>query len=323
MEMDKDLYYSLVIDKYLDVDGLSDEQLALLKEAEEYFIEKSKQNMGIGMLCAGYVFVKENQDLWAEYGKVQNFLEDYISVFASKKGKSKQDFNLEFINYGRTELVYVLLDKKTNEKVTILAKQPIVEYGKVKEEVDNLKRLIKVDKNVIAPIDYFSNGEQELYVTPYINQARCVASDRKWGMYIPEPFYRFEYFTDEQEHIVNSCMIAKLVSLYDFENGKGIGKCKLGGGDFMLPKGWEEKTPTIQNTIDGLYLISAREMLRVSFEEYLDILRREFSISTIDEEQDRLLINVRGRVAMKKEDIENGIKLGCDIIYSKVEEKGQ
>ncbi|MBR2301010.1 MAG: hypothetical protein IKA41_03560, partial [Bacteroidaceae bacterium] len=61
-------------------------------------------------------------------------------------------------------------------------------------------------------------------------------------MYIPEPFYRFEGFTREQEQVVNSCMIAKLVSLYDFEKGQGIASCKLGGGDFMLPKGWEKET---------------------------------------------------------------------------------
>ena len=40
-------------------------------------------------------------------------------------------------------------------------------------------------------------------------------------MYIPEPYYRFEKFTKQQEKIVNSCMIAKLVSLYDFTNKEG------------------------------------------------------------------------------------------------------
>ena len=47
---------------------------------------------------------------------------------------------------------------------------------------------------------------------------------------------------------------------------------------------------------------------------YLDILREEFSKKTIDENQENLILNHRGRVAMKIEDIENGIKLGKEII---------
>ena len=322
--MDKDLYYSLVLDKYLEEKNLSSEQMQLLEEAEKYFIEKSKKNMGIGMLSVGYVFVKDNQDVWGEYAKIENFLNEFVEQYAKKKGFSKQDFTLEFINYGRTELVYVLTNKSSEEKVTILAKQPVVEFGKVKQEAENLKRLKLVDKNVVAPTDYYSNGEQELYVTPYINQARCVASDRKWGMYVPEPFYRFDDFTDAQESVVNTCMIAKLVSLYDFEKGQGVACCKLGGGDFMLPKGWETKNLSVNNTLESLYLISAREMLNCSFEEYLNILRAEFSRSTIEENQDDLLINLRGRVAMNIKDIEQGINLGKEIIKNREnQEKGQ
>ncbi len=312
--MDKDLYYSLILDKCLDEQNLSEEDAKLLEEAEKYFIEKSKQNMGIGMMCASYIFVRDGQDIWQEYSKIMQFIQEYLTKFAKNKGKELQDFNFEFINYGRTQIVYVLTDKATNEKITILVKQPVVEYGKVKQEADNLKSLKLVDDLVVAPIDYYSNGEQELYVTPYIEQARCVASDRKWGMYVPEPFYRFDDFTPEQESVVNSCMIAKLVSLYDFEKKQGIAACKLGGGDFMLPKGWELETPTTNNTFNSLYLIAAREMLKCSFEEYLNILRSEFSRATINENQDELLVNIRGRVAMNKNDIESGIELGKQII---------
>ena len=312
--MEKDLYYELILDKYLDEKNLTPEQTRLLEEAENYFIEKSKQNMGIGMLCASYIFTGENQNVWQEYAKIKNFIENYVARYVSSKGKNISDFELEFINYGRTQLVYVLTDKTTNEKVTILAKQPVVSYGKVKQEAEYLKSLKVVDRQVVAPIDYFCDGEQELYVTPYIEQARCVASDRKWGMYIPEPFYRFESFTEEQEHIVTMCMIAKLVSLYDFKNSCGIVCCKLGGGDFMLPKGWEEKTPTIDGTLNSLSLISAREMLSCSFDEYLSILKDEFSRATINEDENSLLINIRGRVAMSMQDIEKGIQIGKQII---------
>lgn len=312
--MDKDLYYSLILDKCLDEPNLSAEDTRLLEEAEKYFIEKSKQNMGIGMMCASYIFVCDGQDIWQEYSKIMQFIQEYLTKFAKNKGKELQDFAFEFINYGRTQIVYVLTDKATNEKVTILVKQPVVEYGKVKQEADNLKSLKLVDDMVVAPIDYYSNGEQELYVTPYIEQARCVASDTRWGFYVPEPFYRFEDFSKEQESVVNSCMIAKLVSMYDFENKQGIAACKLGGGDFMFEKGWEDKPLTIENTLKSLYFIAAREMLKCSFEDYLKILKSEFSRATINENQDELLVNIRGRVAMNIQDIESGIELGKQII---------
>lgn len=318
--MEKDLYYELILDKYLDEKNLTSEELTLLEEAKSYFIEKSKQNMGIGMMCSAYIFAREDQDTWAEYAKIEKFVQGYVIQYATKKGKQIQDFDLEFINYGRTQLVYVLTDKTTEERVTILVKQPVVEYGKVKQEADNLIELSKVDNHVVAPIDYYSEENQELYVTPYIPQARCVASDTKWGMYVPEPFYRFDNFTENQEQVVNACMIAKIVSLYDFKKGQGIGSCKLGGGDFMLPKGWEHEPLTIKNTLNSLYLISAREMLQCSFDEYLDIIRSEFSRSTINEDQDELLVNIRGRVPMNSKTIENGIELGKKIIAKRTAE---
>lgn len=315
--MNKDLYYGLILDKFLDENNLNSEQLKMLDEAKSYFMEKSKENMGIGMMNACYIFTRDDQDIWEEYSKIENFVKDYTFKHASSKNKNVQDFELEFINYGRTEIVYVLKDKLTNEKITILAKQPVVEYGKVFTEVNNLITLNSKDKNVVAPIDYFTNNEQELYVTPYIEQARCVASDGKWGIYIPEPFYRFENFTSEQEKIVNTCMIAKIVSLYDFKNMQGVASLKLGGGDFMLPKGWETEKPTINNTLNNLYFIAAREMINCSFDKYLEILKDEFSRKTIDENQENLVLNHRGRVPMKIEDIENGIKLGKEIINNR------
>lgn len=275
--------------------------------------------IGIGMVNPMYIEVNELQDKDYEYSKIRKFLKKYMTEYASKKGLDANELELEFINYGKTELVYVLTEPN-GERVTILTKQPAVEFGKIKQEAQNLRDLKQVDKKVVAPIDYFRHGGQELYVTPYINQARCVASDGSWGMYIPEPFYRFESFTNEQEQVVNTCMIAKLVSLYNFEKCQGIGCCKLGGGDFMLPKGWEHKPLTIKNTLNSLYLIAAREMLQCSFEEYLSLIRSEFSRRTINENQDELLLNLRGRVPMQIEDIESGIELGKKIIARRTAE---
>lgn len=279
------------------------------------------KNIGIGFINPAYIEINEIQDKDDEYKKIKRFLYKYLQQYSERKSIPIEDLHIEFINYGKTELVYVL-SEKSGKRVTLLVKQPAVQLGKVNQEAQNLLALKKRDENVVAPIDYFQLGDQELYVTPYINQARCVASYGSWGMYIPEPYYRFESFTTEQEKIVNSCMIAKLVSLYDFAKGEGISSCKLGGGDFILPKGWEAQAPTIKNTLNKLYLIAAREKVRCSFEEYLSIIKDEFSRATITENPKDLIINLRGRVPMQIEDIKSGIELGQSIVKGEITTNG-
>ncbi len=288
---------------------VNEQPLKWITPSEDPVYQSLLKNIGIGSINSAYIEVNEIQDKNDEYNKIMRFLKKYLEYYAINNNMSVDELNLEFINYGKTELVYVLTDKNGN-RVTLLVKQPAVRFGDVNEEMQHLLDLNKKDKNVVAPINYFQLGDQELYVTPYINQARCIASYGTWGMYIPEPHYRFESFTKEQESIVNMCMIAKLVSLYDFEKQEGISCCKLGGGDFMLPKGWEEEICTIENTLGQLYLIAARKKVKCSFEEYLQIIRNEFSKATITENQSQLIINLRGRVPMQIVDIEAGIKLG-------------
>lgn len=274
---------------------------------------KKKENLGIENINTCYIETNEIQDPKYEYKKITKFIDLYKEHYAKTTNMNIEDIKIEFINYGKTELVYVLTDKHKN-RYTLLVKQPKVNLGEVKKEADYLTELNALHENIITPIDYFSLYDQELYATPYIHQARCIASDNAWGIYIPEPFYRFETFTKEQESVVNQCMIAKLVSFYDFEKNEGIAECKLGGGDFMLPKGWELEIPTIENTLNNLYFIAARDKVSCSFEEYTEILLDEFSKRTIDEDEGKFIINKRGRVPMNIIDIQNGIELGKKII---------
>lgn len=315
-EANKNNYSSVESWSYLNGRLISHE----IKEVSAKWMTEEERlgtkNISIGFIDPAYIEVNEIQDRDDEYKKIKKFIKKYVEKYSKSKGIPIEDLSIEFINYGKTELVYVLTEKN-GKRVTLLVKQPGVQLGKVNQEAQNLLMLKMKDSNVVAPIDYFQLGDQELYTTPYINQARCVASYGSWGMYIPEPYYRFESFTPEQEKIVNSCMIAKLVSLYDFENQKGISSCKLGGGDFMLPKGWEKEIPTIENTLGNLYLIAAREKVKCSFDEYISILRDEFSRATINDNQNNLIINLRGRVPMQNADIESGIQLGQAIISSK------
>ena len=52
----------------------------------------------------------------------------------------------------------------------------------------------------------------------------------------------------------------------------------------------------------------------------MSLIRSEFSRRTIDENQDELLLNLRGRVPMQIEDIESGIELGEKIIAKRIAE---
>lgn len=296
------------------INSMKDSKWVDLENDSDY--QSLMEKMGIEIFNKMYIEIKDNQTKYKEYKKITMFLDKFLKYYANKYKKNIEDLKLTFINYGKTELVYVLSDNNNN-KVTLLVKQPAVNFGDIYEEMQNLMVLKQKDNNVIAPIDYFYINNQELYVTPYINQARCIASYNNWGMYIPEPWYRFENFTSEQEQVVTTCMIAKLVSLYDFEKQQGIINCKLGGGDFMLPKGWENETPTIDNTLNNLYLIAARKKINCPYEKYLEIVRSEFSRTTINEDQTKLIINLRGRVPMNIDCIDEGINLGRRLIAKK------
>ncbi len=311
------------LEKQKEIVGYVESELWLngvFKGKEKTPIYKVAENVGdndaigIGVVNPFYIETNELQDKDYEYKKIKKFLRLYVAEYAKKNGLEESQLKLEFINYGKTQLVYVLTEPN-GKRVTILTKQPAVEFGKVRQEAENLKFLNTLDKNVIAPIDYFKFGDQELYVTPYMHQARCVAHDGiSWGMYIPEPFYRFKNFNKAQKEIVTTCMIAKLVSYYNFKTNEGIAACKFGGGDFMLPKGWENNMPTLSNTYKNLHFIAAREKIKCSFNQYLEIIRDEFSRPTINEAQSNLKINHRARGFIDESSIEKGIMLGKKIL---------
>lgn len=83
----------------------------------------------------------------------------------------------------------------------------------------------------------------------------------------------------------------------------------------MLPKGYEGEKITIDSIYDKLYLIAARKKVKCSLDDYIEIIRNEFSRATINEDSSKLVMNIRGRVAMSKEQIEKGIELGLKKLY--------
>lgn len=254
-----------------------------------------------------------------DFMEITDFLKDVIfeKGVPEFQGKNKR---LRFINYGDTQLVYVL--EVNDRSYTLLLGQPASEFGIVKREHDNLRKLAKSSpENVVAPMHYFQSkdGKRELYVTPYLHQARCIASDDTdgWGVYVPEPEYHFSSFSEKERNVINSSMIALLVKMYDQKNKQGIAACKIGGGDFILEKGYEDEPLTHENILKRMKLIAARDMVSMSLEEYLDTLRNEFSKRTYyktDAQRDKsILVNHKSRVPMSQEEIEKGIEIGLKL----------
>lgn len=291
-----------------------------------------EEALGIPSLGYEYMKMPPNQESVEErldtFQKIYKFLADTANsnLIPEFQGKDKK---LQFINYGDTELVYVLTVGK--RKYTMLLGQPSTQFGVVKREYENLRTLGKNGKqNVVVPIQYFKDEEskQELYVTPYLHQARCIGVDEKdWGVWIPEPTYHFREFTELERSIINSSMIAMLIKLFDDKNHLGIGECRLGGGDFMLEKGFEDETITYENILKRLKLIAARELVHMSLEEYVNKLKEEFSqrtyYKTQDERNKTIIINQKARAPMSLDEIQNGIELGYTLREREAKEQGE
>lgn len=286
------------------------------------------KNESLGIPGNGFEYIKvspQKNDIDALEARINEFMgiSDFLREIVFEKGIPEfqgKNKNLRFINYGDTQLVYVL--GVNDRSYTLLLGQPTSEFGIVKRENDNLRRLAKSNgENVVAPIHYFQSqdGKRELYVTPYLHQARCIACDDDdgWGVYVPEPDYHFRSFSEEERKVINSSMIALLVKMYDQKNKQGIAACKIGGGDFMLEKGYEDEPLTHENILKRMKLIAARDMVSMSFEEYLETIKNEFSKRTYyrsEETRDKsVLINHKCRIPMTEDEINKGIEIGIKI----------
>lgn len=286
------------------------------------------KNESLGIPGNGFDYIniapKENaneelQSRIDEFIGISEFLRDIVFERGVPEFEGKNKI-LRFINYGDTQMVYVLSVNGRN--YTLLLGQPTCEFGIVKREHDNLRRLAKSNsENIVAPIHYLQSqdGTRELYVTPYLHQARCIACDEDdgWGVYVPEPDYHFRSFSNEERKVINSSMIALLVKMYDQKNKQGISSCKIGGGDFMLEKGYEDEPLTHENILKRMKLIAARDMVSMNFEDYIKTLRNEFSKRTyyrIENDRDKsILVNHKCRVPMTEEEIAEGIQLGIKL----------
>ena len=148
-----------------------------------------KNSLGIPNFGPWYVELLPEQNITEELINISKFIKSIISNKNIPEFNS-DDINIQFINYGKTQLVFVVT-VDNSKQYTLLINQPATEYGVGKNEFDNLNKLNQMDSElVIKPMYYFENGNYELYITPYYHQARCVGVETtQWGIWIPEPEY--------------------------------------------------------------------------------------------------------------------------------------
>ena len=286
-----------------------------IEENKEIHVPLSKESIGINNYGEWYIRNLPEQKQREEFDKVNVFLRQ---IFFGKKLKELEgkDRTLKFCNYGDTQLVYVMtIDEKT--QYALLVNQPKTPAGQGFEEYNTLISLNKKHPDiVIKPINYYVNPrdpQQELYITPYYFQSRCVGvNTTEWGIWIPEPEYYFRDFTQLERKIINKCMIALVVKLYDEENKKGISKWRFDGGDFMLLKGFENDEINEENIIKRLKMISARKLITIELNDYIEKMKIELK-NGIKDGEEKIIIGKNLRCPFSEEEIEEGIKLGLKL----------
>jgi len=280
---------------------------------------KKDDSLGIPNYGMHYLYMPDGknniEDTLTEYLAIHNFINQVASSNTVPEFQGKQK-RLQFINYGSTQLVYVLTVDE-NRQYTFLVNQPSAPFGIGKREFENLKILSRDNKeNVITPLYYFvdkNDSNRELYVTPYYYQSRCIGvEDKEWGMWVPEPEYLFYDFKSKDRKIINASMVALLIKLYDEKSKKGLSGVRLDGGDFMIEKGFEDYDLNFENVLNRLKLIAARSLVQMELDEYINRIRKELSGDVMDKRQMKV-IGKPLRKTLTLDEIEDGIKLGIDL----------
>jgi hypothetical protein len=266
---------------------------------------------------------REHEDIKNSLGIIFTDIQQVskINKAFDRENAFQKFIQLNFINYGNTELVYKATLGEDNH-VAVLINQPHTPLGVVKAEFENLESLAKMDNRfIVKPKKYFSVEKfgHEFYVTDYIPGALCIAhnnvSNTSHGIFNPYPYYHFENFSKEQSKIINSSIIALLVNYYDEENQRGIAQTQISGNDFIYLR--NNKRKDIYKVPNDIKLIAAREFIHVSFKDYCNMLIDEFCVGTTRDHADvvsgKIKINHKSVLPMVGEEILMGVALGLGL----------
>jgi len=248
------------------------------------------------------------------------FQDSVVSQLAEKfHFDPNSDVNLSFMNYGDTQLVY-LATIANRMRFATLINQPQTPLGVVKKEFENLHRLVEIDPRFIVKPHAFNRvGKHELYASEYIDKALCIAhlnrGNNPHGVYDPVPYYHFENFPPQMIDRVNASMVSLLVNYYDEAKKRGLAKTQTSGNDFILTRDFNMDSP--DTVFPNIKIIAARDTIDATFNEYLDMIRYEFTLDTLRSDEEvksgRIKINHHSKTPMTPEQIEEGIKIGMEL----------
>ena len=275
----------------------------------------SKAHLGLENYGEWYIRHLPDQNDEEEFTKINNFVKEFFNTNTFEEFKGSQK-HIKFINYGDVQLVFVITIDESKQ-YALLVNQPKTPVGQGLEEFNNLIYLNSLyPEHIIKPIKYYvnpNNPQQELYITPYYFQARCVGvNTTEWGIWIPEPKYTFVDFNPVEKKVINKCMIALVIKFYDEKNKKGISRWRFDGGDFMLLKGFENEEINEENIMKKLIMIAARKFIDIELKDYINRMKIELK-NGAKENEEKIIIGKNLRCPFSEEEIEEGIKLGLKL----------
>ncbi len=259
---------------------------------------------------------EETTDL---YLRVRKTLNDVVALIAAEKDESTH-YNLSFVNYGSEALIFRLMSL-TGELTTIVINQPCQPPEKLITKFEGLKRLHAQDHRfVIRPDTLYSTSDADFnaYTAEYFPSAKCPAySDQhqSFGIYDPDPKYRFIPFSKERADRIKTSQIAVLVNYYDEERQQGLGSVYASGSDFLLAE--EVKFDDPDSVLNSLRLISPRGFISIPRDEYLELLREEFSTGN-KKINPNFQINQKNGEAFPLDVIDTGIALGAKLAQERI-----
>ena len=236
----------------------------------------SKEPLGINDADFIYYELDTDQKVLEEMIETYNFftIDFHDHLKQNYPNYYTENIKIKFINWGHMEIVYVLDNGK--EKYTLLMGQPKLEYGKIKNEYENLKILSQNNNNnIVKPLLYYANpnNHREVYMTPYYYQARCISYlDEKLGIYVPEPDYHFEEFKEDDKDVIEEVITAKIISLYNLTTHIGLDKFRVSSGDFILRKGFEDTINNVNSVFNDMKVIAARKLVNMSLDDYINLI---------------------------------------------------
>ena len=85
----------------------------------------------------------------------------------------------------------------------------------------------------------------------------------------------------------------------------------------MLEKDWNGQNPSYQDTLSKMSFIAARKLVKMPFESYIELLKKELQEVSYGDEAKEHILNESSRDKMELADIEKGIELGMELIKQK------